>query len=149
LQTGRKIKILRSDTRREYKSDLFLQLCCDEGIECHFTVRKTPQQNWVAERFNRTLLDKIRCLLSNRGLKKSFWAEAMTYASHLINRLPSSVIGGKTPMKIWSGKVATDYDMLRVFGCPPYYHVSDEKLEPQARKVVFLGFQRGAKGYTI
>ena len=97
----------------------------------------------MAERFNRTLLEKIRCLLSNNGLNKSFWAEAMTYASHLINRLPSSAIGGKTLMKMWLGKSATDYDMLRVSGCPAYYHVSDEKLEPQARKTVFLGRIQG------
>ena len=42
LQTGRKIKILRSDNGGEYKSDPFLQLCCDEGIERHFTVRENP-----------------------------------------------------------------------------------------------------------
>ena len=59
-----------------------------------------PQQNGVAERFNRTLLEKIWCLLSNSGLNKSFLAEAMTYASHLINRLPSSAIGGKSLMEI-------------------------------------------------
>jgi len=95
LQTGRKIKILRSDNRGEYKSDLFLQLCYDEGIERHFIVRETPQQNGVTERFNCTLLEKVRCLLSSNRLNKILWAEAMTYASHLINRLPSSAIGGR------------------------------------------------------
>ena len=48
LQTGRKIKILKSDNGEEYKSNLFLQLCHDEGIEKHFIVRETPQQNGVA-----------------------------------------------------------------------------------------------------
>ena len=72
----------------------------------------------------------------------------MTYASHLINRL-SSVIGGKTPIEIWSGKSASDYDMLRAFGCPTYNHVSDRKLEPRAKKAVFLGFKRGVKGYKL
>ena len=60
LQIGKKINILRSDNGGEYKSDPFLQLCLDEGIKRHFTVRETPQQNEVAERFNRTLLEKIR-----------------------------------------------------------------------------------------
>jgi len=73
-----KVKILRFDNEGEYKSDLFLQLCHDEGIERHFTVRETSQHNGVTERFNRTLLEKIRCLLSNSGLSKTFWAEAMT-----------------------------------------------------------------------
>ena len=116
-----------------------MQLCRDEGIEWQCTVKETPQQNGMAERFNRTLLEKIRYLLSNSELNKSFWAKAMTYASHLINRLPSSMIGGKTLMEMWSCKAAIDYDMLRVLECPAYYHVSDGKLEPRARKVMFLG----------
>ena len=45
-------------------------------------------------------------------------------------------------MKVWSAKTATDYDMLHVFGCPTYYHVSNGKLEPRARKTVFLGFEK-------
>jgi len=84
----------------------------------------------VAERLDRTLLGKIRCLLSNSRLRKSFWAEALTYASHLINNLPLSGIGGKTPMKIWSDKAASNYDMLKVFDCPVYFHVNNGKLEP-------------------
>ncbi|KAJ8899013.1 hypothetical protein K2173_008836 [Erythroxylum novogranatense] len=58
MQTGRKIKTLRSDNSGEYKSDPFLEVCQDEGIVRHFTVRETPQQNGVAERMNRTLLEK-------------------------------------------------------------------------------------------
>jgi len=69
--------------------------------------------------------------------------------SHLINRFPLSVIGVKTPMEIWSGKAATDYDMLRVFEYPAYYHVNNGKLEPRARKDVFLAFKRGVKGYKL
>jgi len=104
----------------------------------------------VAERFNRIFSsEKIRCLLSNSGLSKTFWEDAMTYASHLINRLPSSVIRGKTLMEMWSGKAASDYDMLRVFWCPAYYHVNDGKLEPRVRKVMFLGFKRGVKRYKL
>ena len=57
--TGRKIKVLRSDNRGEYKSDPFLKLCRNKGIDRHFTVRETPQQNGVAERMNRTLLEKV------------------------------------------------------------------------------------------
>jgi len=70
--TRRKIKVLRSDNGGEYKLDLFLKLCRDEGIDMHFTVRETPQQNVVAERLNRTLLEKVRCMLSNTRLPKNF-----------------------------------------------------------------------------
>jgi len=50
---------------------------------------------------------------------------------------------------MWSAKAATEYEMLCVFGCSAYYHVSDGKLEPRARKVVFLGFKREVKGYKL
>ncbi|KAH9697268.1 Integrase catalytic domain-containing protein [Citrus sinensis] len=121
----------------------------NEGIKRHFTVRHTSQQNSVAERMNRTLLEKVRCMLSNAGLDKKFWAETVSYASHLVNRLPSAAIGGKTPMKMWSGKHAQDYDSLRIFGCPAYYHVKYGKLDPRARKSIFVGFKGGVKGFKL
>ncbi|KAH9797006.1 hypothetical protein KPL71_005721 [Citrus sinensis] len=121
----------------------------NEGFKRHFTVRHTPQQNGVAECMNRTLLEKVRCMLSNAGLDKKFWAEAVSYASHLVNRLPSAAIGGKTPMEMWSEKHAQDYDSLRVFGCPAYYHVKDGKLDPRARKAIFVGFKGGVKGFKL
>ncbi|BBG98496.1 hypothetical protein Prudu_007914 [Prunus dulcis] len=148
-QSGRKIKTLRSDNGGEYKSDPFLKVCQDEGIVRHFTVRETPQQNGVAERMNRTLLEKVRCMLSNAGLGKAFWAEAITYASHLINRLPAAANEGKTPMEVWSGKPCTDYKYLHIFGCPAYYHVRESKLDPRAKKALFMGFSTGVKGYRL
>ena len=69
-QTGRKIKVLRSDNGTEYRNDQFSIFCKKEGISRHFTVRDTPHQNGVAERMNRTLLEKVRCMLSNAGLGK-------------------------------------------------------------------------------
>ena len=74
-------------------------------------------------------------MLSNADISKSFWAEALAYACHLINRLLSSAIGGKTPLEVWSEKVAQDYYLLRVFGCLAHYHVKEDKLDPRARKV--------------
>ena len=66
------IKVLRSDNGGEYTSNLFLQVCQNGGIKRHFTVRHAPQQNGVAERMNRTLLEKVQCMLSNAGLNKKF-----------------------------------------------------------------------------
>ena len=71
-QTGRKIKVLRSDNGGQYTSDPFLQVCQSEGIKRHFTVRHTSQLNGVAERINRTLLEKVWCMLSNANLDKKF-----------------------------------------------------------------------------
>ena len=59
---------------------------------------------------NRTLLEKVRCMLSNAGLGKEFWAEAMTYACHLINRLPSTAIADRIPLELWSGQPVYDHD---------------------------------------
>ena len=98
---------------------------------------------------NWTLLEKVQCRLSNAGLGKEFWAEAITYACHLINRLPSAVIGGKTPLEKWYGKPAGDYGSLHVFGSIAYYHVKESKLDPRAKKVVFMGITSGVKGYRL
>ena len=70
----------------------------------------------MAKEVVRSLLEEVRRLLSNAGLNKSFWAEATEYANHLMNR--STAIGGKTPLKIWSGKAAQDHGLLREFGSP-------------------------------
>jgi len=88
-------------------------------------------------------------MLSNDGLSKNFWAEALAYTCYLVNRLPSSAIGGKTFLKVWSGKAAQDYNLLRVFRCPTYYHVKEDMLEPRAKKGVFVEFKNGVKGNNI
>ena len=98
---------------------------------------------------NRNLLKKIQYLLSNTGRAKSFWPESLTYASHLINRLLSSVIRGKTRMEVRCGKAAQDNDMLRIFGCPAYYHVKEDKLNPCAKKTIFFLFQERCKRLQV
>jgi len=59
--------------------------------------------------------------------------------------LSSSTIGGKTPLEAWSEKIAQNYDLLRVFGCPTYYHVKEDKLDPKAKKTVFVEFKKCIK----
>ena len=147
-QTGRKIKRLRTDNGLEFCSREFDDFCRDEGIARHYTVRYTPQQNGVAERMNMTLLERARCLLLNAGLDRSYWAEALNTACYLINRSPATAIDCKTRIEVWSGKPA-DYSKLRVFRCPTYYHVSEGKLDPRAKKGIFLGYGDGVKGYRI
>ncbi|KAG6420222.1 hypothetical protein SASPL_116742 [Salvia splendens] len=51
--------------------------------------------------------------------------------------------------EVWSGKPATDYDSLRIFGSIAYYHVTESKLDPRAKKALFLGFSAGVKGYRL
>ena len=98
---------------------------------------------------NRTLLEKVWCMLSNAGLDKKFQTETVSYASQLINWLHSTAIGGKPPMKMWSGNHAQDYDSIRAFGCPAYYHVKNDKLDPCARKYIFVRFKYEVKCFKF
>ena len=67
-QTGRKIKKPRTDNGLEFCNSEFNSLCADHGIARHKTVPGTPQRNGVAERMNHTILERVRCILSNVGL---------------------------------------------------------------------------------
>ena len=84
-------------------------------------------------------------MLSNAGLDKKCWDEAVSYASHLVNWLPSAAIRGKTLMEMWSENYAQDYNSLRIFRFSAYYHIKDGKLDPRARKAIFMGFKGGVK----
>ena len=147
-QTEKKVKILRTDNGMEFCSKQFKNYCKSEGIVRHYTVPYTPQQNGVAERMNRTIISRARCMLSNAGLHRRFWAEAASTACYLINRSPSIALNKKTPIEVWSGSPA-DYSQLRVFGCTAYAHVDNGKLEPRAVKCIFLGYKSGVKGFKL
>nr|GEX37946.1 hypothetical protein [Tanacetum cinerariifolium] len=120
-QTGRTVKKLRTDNGLEFCNREFEQLCIESGISRHLTDTGMPQQNRVAERMNRTLMDKVRCLLIQYGFPKTFWAEATCTAAYLINRSPSRAIEKKTPIEMWSGH-PSNYGILRIFGCVAYPH---------------------------
>lgn len=92
IQSGKKIKVLHSDNGGEYTSDHFLKFCKKEGIQYYFTIREIILHNRVIEIINQTLLEKIWCMLSNFGLAKHFWVEALTYATHLVNHLACAAL---------------------------------------------------------
>ncbi|KAG8491329.1 hypothetical protein CXB51_014498 [Gossypium anomalum] len=146
--TGKQIKYLHTDNGLEFCSNEFNRLCKLEGIVGHLTVYYTPQQNGVAERMNRTIMEKVRCMLSNANLSKSFWAEATSTTWFLINRSPFVAIEKKTPQDVWSGNPA-NYSDLKIFRCPAYAHVDNGKLEPRSIKCDFLGCKVGVKGYKL
>ncbi|GJR03812.1 putative RNA-directed DNA polymerase [Tanacetum coccineum] len=78
-QTGKKLKCIRSDNGGEYIGP-FDAYCREHGIQHQKTPPKTPQLNGLAERMNRTLVERVRCLLSHAGLPASFWGEALNTA---------------------------------------------------------------------
>ncbi|KAJ4708838.1 Retrovirus-related Pol polyprotein from transposon TNT 1-94 [Melia azedarach] len=135
-QTGKKLKRIRIDNGLEFCNETFDDLCKKCGIARHKTVTHTPQQNGLAERMNRTLMEKVICMLFHAKLPKQLWAEAVVSAAYLVNRSPSVAIGLKTPEEMWSGKAPnlSNLSNLRIFGCPAYAHVKLGKLEPRAIK---------------
>ncbi|KAL2531862.1 Uncharacterized protein Adt_05213 [Abeliophyllum distichum] len=92
--TGKKIKFLRTDNGLEFGNSEFDKMCVENGITGHKTVPYTPQQNGVAERMNRTLLDKVRGMMISSNVPKLFWGEAVMTACYLINLTPSTALNG-------------------------------------------------------
>jgi len=74
-------------------------------------VRKTPQQNGVAERMNKSLTERARCLRLNAGLPKRFLTKAISMTCYLINRSPRASLGGKVTEEVWTGN-AVDFSHL-------------------------------------
>ena len=150
-QSKRKLKTLRTDNGGEYTSNQFEKYLMDEGIRHEKTIPKTPEQNGVAERLNRTLVESARSMLLDANLSKSYWAEAVSTAAYLKNRCPTKSVQGKTPYEAWYGQKPS-VDHLRVFGCDAYAHVpKDErgKFDTKARKCVLLGYGEETKGYRL
>ncbi|KAE8673808.1 hypothetical protein F3Y22_tig00111772pilonHSYRG00252 [Hibiscus syriacus] len=88
-ESGRKIKAMRSDRGGEFTSTEFQEFCEANGIRRPMTVPRSPQQNGVAERKNRTILDMARSMLKSKKLPKEFWAEAVACVVYLTNRSPT------------------------------------------------------------
>lgn len=149
--TGKKLKVLRSDNGGEYVSKEFGSYLRSEGVRHERTIPKTPQQNGVAERLNRTLVEKVRSMLADAKLSHTFWAEALSTAVYLCNRSPTKAVEQMTPYEAWTDE-KPDVKHLRVFGCTTYAHVpKDErrKLDSKARKSVLLGYGTETKGYRL
>eukprot|EP00253_Pinus_taeda_P025630 PITA_25630 len=83
------IKVLRTDRGGEYISKEFLRFCRENGIHKQFTARYTPQQNGVAERKNRIIMDMARSMLKAKHLPNDYWADAVNCATYILNRCPT------------------------------------------------------------
>jgi len=147
-QNGRSVKVIRTDNGLEFCNREFDQMCKDGGIIRHLTAPENPKQNGVVERINRTLLERVRCMLFHAQLPKSFWGEVVAAAAHVLNRTPSKAINLQTPYERWNGHKPS-LAHLRVFGCLAYAHVKQGKLEPRAKKCMFISYPSGVKGYKL
>ena len=99
-QTRKKVKCLKTYNGTKYINDKFRDLYEQHGIKRHFTVHKTPQQNSVAERMNRSIAERVRCLKLNAGLAKIFWADAVSMTCYLINRSLRAALDGKVAEEV-------------------------------------------------
>ena len=145
-----KIKFLRSDNGGEYLSKKFGEYLADLGIQRQLTIPKTPEQNGLSERLNRTLVEYLRCLLVQSRLHHKFWAEALSTVVYVRNRTYNSAIKG-VPYEILN-KNKPDVGHFRVFGSLCYYHIpKDErrKLDPKGCKAIFVGYCIEQKGYRL
>eukprot|EP00253_Pinus_taeda_P004625 PITA_04625 len=150
-QCGHYIKALRTDRRGEYISQDFLRFCRENGIQKQFTARYPPQQNGVAERKNRTILDMVRSMMKAKHLPHEYWAKVVTCAVYILNRCPTKAIMNKIPEEAWSGQKQT-LTHMRVFSCVAYAHVPDQlrrKLDSKGEKCVFVGYCDESKAYKL
>ncbi|KAJ9514928.1 hypothetical protein QJQ45_028661 [Haematococcus lacustris] len=147
-QGGRKVKVLRNDRGTEYVNQAVREFLSGKGIIHQQTAPFSPQQNGSAERLNRTLFEKGRCLLYSSGLSVNFWPYALRFANYVRNL---SLVRGKagTPWELFSG-VRPDLSALWVFGARAYAHVPEHmgsKLGSKAllitKDVVFDELNRG------
>eukprot|EP00253_Pinus_taeda_P031665 PITA_31665 len=100
---------------------------------------------------NKTLMERVRRMLSGVGLGQEFWVEAVETTCYLVNRSPSSALEDKTPQDVWTGKKPS-LSHLRVFRCDAYVHVPKErrtKLDSKSKKCIFIGYKDGLKGYKL
>ncbi|GAB4814243.1 hypothetical protein N2152v2_001289 [Parachlorella kessleri] len=149
-QTGYRTKRLRCDNGTEYINAQLKGYCDDRGIKLETTVRYTPEQNGAAERLNRTLMDKVRPMLTDSGLPKTLWAEAVVAASYVRNRSPVSK-RDKTPWELFFGQ-KPGVSHLRTFGARVYALTPKElrgKLDPTSEAGRFIGYPANTKGYKV
>ena len=125
-QLGKTIQTPRSDRGGEYLDNDFEEFLVEHGIVSQLTEPGTPQQNGVAERRNRTLLDMMRSMFSYSSLPSSFWGYALETAMYILNVVPSKSVP-KTPLELWNGHKAS----LRNFRCNTsnFWIGSDERFQ--------------------
>jgi hypothetical protein len=147
----RKIKILRSDNGGEYTSKEFVKFCKDVGIKRELTTPYNPQQNGVAERKNRTIMEAVKTMIHDQDLPMCLWAEATMTTVYVQNRLSHSALGFKTPEEMFTRK-KPKVSHLKIFGCPVFIRISKEKrnkLDPSGKKGIFVGYCEVSKAFGI
>ncbi|GJX25995.1 putative ribonuclease H-like domain-containing protein [Tanacetum coccineum] len=116
-QTDHKVKTIRCDNGTEFKNRIMNEFYEMKGIRREFSVARTPQQNGVAKRKNRTLIEAARTMLADSKLPTTFWAEAVNTACYVQNRVLVIKPHNKTPYELFLGRKSA-LKFMRPFGCP-------------------------------
>ncbi|GJR04494.1 putative ribonuclease H-like domain-containing protein [Tanacetum coccineum] len=147
----KKVKIIRCDNGTEFKNKVMDDFCREKGIKREYSVARTPQQNGVAERRNKTLIEAARTMLSDSKLPITFWAEAVSTACYVQNRVLVVKPHNKTPYELFRGfKPALSF--MRPFGC----HVtilntldSLGKFDGKSDEGFFVGYSLSSKAFRV
>ncbi|GJY83578.1 putative ribonuclease H-like domain-containing protein [Tanacetum coccineum] len=115
-QLNQKVKTIRCDNGTEFKNRDVIEFCGSKGIKREYSNARTPQQNGVAERKNRTLIEAARTMLADSFLPNTFWAEAVSTACYVLNRVLVTKPHNKTPYELLTGKIPI-ISYIRPFGC--------------------------------
>jgi hypothetical protein len=144
-----KIKQLQTDNGGEYTSALFKQFLSQHGIFHRMTCPHTSQQNGIAERKHRHIMEMGLTLLAQSGLSPKHWVDSFMTAVFLINRLPSPVLKNESPFsKLF--KKSPDYTILKTFGClcyPLLRPYANHKLSFRSKPCIFIGYGGNQRGY--
>lgn len=137
--TNKQLKCVRANNGGEYNGP-FEEYCKSHGIRLEKSIPKTSHENGVAERMNRSITERIKCMLSNAKLPKSFWGTAMKTAVDLINLSPSIPLKGDIPERVWRNKDLS-FKHLKVFGCRAFVHIPEDeraKLDAKSKEYMYL-----------
>ncbi|GJX22795.1 putative ribonuclease H-like domain-containing protein [Tanacetum coccineum] len=150
-QLNKKVKGIRCDNGTEFKNAKLIELCGQKGIKRDYSNPRTPQQNGVAERKNRTLIEAARTMLADSKLPTMFWTEAVSTACYVLNRVSITNPHNKTPYELISGKVP-QIGHLKPFGCQvTILNTSDHlgKFEGKADEGYLVGYAPNSKAYRV
>ena len=150
-ETCLKVKCLRSDNGREYINGGFSEDCPTQGIRMEKTILGTPQQNGVAECMIKTLNECARSMRLHARLLKTFWVDAVSTASYLINHGPSVSMEFRLLKEVWSSK-EVKFCHLKVFGCVYYIHIDSDtysKLDVKSKIYFFIDYGDEKFGYRF
>ncbi|GJS66652.1 putative ribonuclease H-like domain-containing protein [Tanacetum coccineum] len=150
-QLDHKVKVIRCDNGTEFKNSVMNQFCEMKGIKREFSVARTPQQNGVAERRNRTLIEAARTMLVDSKLPTTFWAEAVNTACYVLNRVLVIKPHNKTPYELIRGRPLL-IDFMKPFGCPvTILNTRDHlgKFDGKADEGFFVGYSVVSKAIRV